>query len=190
MKIHYVVNYFMSVKAHFKHLKHDHTIKPKTISLKSLDNRRDLLVMKAIGKHSNPKGLILANLIHNPDSWPGDWLEQEGELIYKAHQKRLQSLTYVFKEDLKKLASPLDKNIEVTDGKLPVLIKEYIRSNVTLETVTILCDICQCYRYWNKRLTDDPIWSEHSLRILKYRPFLKYDKEKFRNIVVEHFRKA
>ena len=40
---------------------------------------------------------------------------------------------------------------------------------------------------WNKKLQYDPIWDEIKLRVEKYTPFIKYDKDKTKKICLDYF---
>ena len=187
MKVYDVANLYQSLKLHFTKPKHDHIAKPLRLNRVAVGKRKDLPFLQKLARHNDPHGLILANILHNPNTWPLDLIQPDAERVYLEHQRRLQSLTYTFTSELGKLRTPFDDNIKVSDGTLPPLFQEYIRGSISLETLTILCDLCQCYRYWDKRLKNDPLWEAHSLRIIKYRPFLPYDKEKFRGLLVDAF---
>lgn len=187
MKVFDTANIYQSLKMHFTKPKHNFLTKPYVLKKEAVGKRKDLPFLQKLAKHNDPQGLILANLLHNPNVWPLDLIQSDAERVYLEHQRRLQSLTYTFRSELDKLRPPFDDNIKVSDGTLPPLFQEYIRGSISLETLTILCDLCQCYRYWDKRLKNDPLWEAHSLRIIKYRPFLPYDKEKFRKLLVEAF---
>ncbi len=175
---------FLSTKYHFNSMKHDYFKTPYVHSIQDIGRRKDIVYFKKIGRHKDPAGLILSNILKNPTCWSRDLTGSEANEVYLDHQRRIQSLSYTFKSDIAKLKQPFDNNIKIAKDELPPLIREYIRTNITLETLTILCDLCKCYSYWNKRLINDPLWNEYSLRILKYRPFLQYDKDKFREILI------
>jgi hypothetical protein len=99
----------------------------------------------------------------------------------------MQSLTYLFKEEIGRMDSDLDSNFACSDGKHPPLLKLYLSKKVSLETVVILDMVLGFIGLWDRRLKADPIWNEISRRIKKYKPFLTIDLPKFKAIVKERF---
>jgi hypothetical protein len=47
--------------------------------------------------------------------------------------------------------------------------------------------LTRCLPYWDKQYKDDFVWQDVGLKIRKYTPFVKYDKERIKKIVVDHF---
>ena len=43
-------------------------------------------------------------------------------------------------------------------------------------------------KYFNKNLKDEPIWEEIELKIKKYTPFIQYNEEKLKKIVLDYFK--
>ena len=111
-----------------------------------------------------------------------------GEENYKKWQKRNQSLTYSFEQDIIHLfnstQSPNDMLI-VENGEYPLLLKEMFHGNISIETICILNDIMNFLPMWSKKITDDIIWPTHKRKMEKYTPFIIYDKNKFINILKE-----
>ena len=111
---------------------------------------------------------------------------REGEGRYTAWKKRNQSLTYIFKEEAEKLFN--DSNFDsmfIMDGTThPQMLKEYLRDNVSIETMVILNKILGYQNQWDKKLSD-PVWETVSLRIKKYTPFLNIDVFRYKKILKE-----
>ena len=94
---------------------------------------------------------------------------------------------YLFKEELSKLNSDFDSNFKVMDQTHPYVIKLFIREEISLETLVILVDLVKCSAYWSKRFEYDPTVEDVLNKIMKYRPFIQYDREKVKNIVLDKF---
>jgi hypothetical protein len=121
-------------------------------------------------------------------NWIGDISGIEGEENYKRWQKRNQSLTYRFEQDIIGLLTATQSPNEmlvVEDGQYPLLLKEMTQGNISIETVCILNDIMNFLPMWSKKITDDVIWPTYKRKIEKYTPFIVYDKEKFKAILKE-----
>jgi hypothetical protein len=137
------------------------------------------------------KSFYIANFLETNVNWVGDISGIEGEENYKKWQKRNQSLTYRFEQDIIGLLNATQSPNEmlmVIDGQYPVLLKEMTYGNISIETVCILNDIMNFLPMWDKKISDDVIWPTYKRKIEKYTPFILYDKEKFKEILKESLR--
>jgi hypothetical protein len=157
-------------------------------SVASFEKRKDRFFFEKLAKHRDPHGLMVANFIDNPKTWIKDIAYSEAaSKTYEAWVKRLQSLTYLIVEDAKKLDPDFNSNFKVEDDEHPNILRLYLGGQITLETLVVLCDILGCASYWEKKMEGDPIWEETSLKINKYRPFVKYNAEKIKKLLYEYF---
>jgi hypothetical protein len=141
-----------------------------------------------VAKHPDPRNYILSNLVENPKLWIKEIaFSPSSEEVYKDWAKRQQSLMYIFKEELSKLNENFDSNFKAEDRTHPYILKLYIRKEISLETLVILVDLVRCASYWSKRFEYDPTIQDVLNKIMKYRPFLTYDREKVKNIVLDKF---
>jgi len=181
---------YVALKNHFtkpSYNYHKYNGKSK-LSFESFDTRKDKLYFMKVAKHSNPRNYILSNLVENPKIWIKEIaFSLSAEEVYTNWSKRQQSLMYLFKEELSKLKDDFDSNIKAEDQTHPYVIKLYIRKEISLETLVILVDLVRCASYWSRKFVYDPTIDEILIKIKKYRPFLEYDKEKARKIVLDKF---
>jgi hypothetical protein len=158
------------------------------LNIKSFESRNDKLFFMKVAKHSDPKNLILANLLEDSKLWIKDIAYNENaSKVYLDWAKRQQSLMYLFKEDLSKLNEDFDSNFKVEDHTHPYVIKLFLRKEINLETLVLLVDLVKCSAYWTKRFEYDPTIEDVLNKIMKYRPFIQYDREKVKNIVLDKF---
>ena len=137
------------------------------------------------------KSFYIANFLETNVNWVGDISGIEGEENYKKWQKRNQSLTYRFEQDIIGLLNATQSPPEmlvVEDGQYPLLLKEMTYGNISIETVCILNDIMNFLPMWDKKISDDVIWPTYKRKIEKYTPFIVYDKNKFKEILKESLR--
>lgn len=182
---------YLSLKNHFTKEKYDyHKYAGKTrATLKSFYNRRDRYFFEKLSRQKNDKEIenfFVSNFISctDPQSlWIGDIIKN-GENVYSDWQKRVQSLSYFFKQEVEDLFSEnsFDEVFKVEGNKHPILLKEYLQQNVSLETLVILDRIVLYKRDFDKKIKD-PIWQLVSLKMLKYSPFLNMDIFKYRKIL-------
>ena len=133
------------------------------------------------------KDFYVANFIQGKGDWVGDLL-QDGDENYTKWQKTQQSLTYTFENDiivlLDKVENPNDLLV-VRNNEFPKLMQYTTQGDITLETLIILDDLMNFFPMWEKEIYDDIVWPNFKTKCVKYKPFLHYDKEKFKQILKE-----
>ena len=133
------------------------------------------------------KDFYVANFIQGKGDWVGDLL-QDGDENYTKWQKTQQSLTYTFENDiivlLDNVKNPNDLLV-VRNNEFPKLMQYTTQGDITLETLIILNDLMNFFPMWEKEIYDDIVWPNFKTKCVKYKPFLHYDKEKFKQILKE-----
>lgn len=153
-------------------------------------NRKDKYIFYAISRKYNlqeAKDFFVANLFEKSKVWIGELNTQEGNDVYKKWQRRQQSLTYVFTNDIIHLFDKVEKPndiLTVKDGQEPILLKEVYYGNVCPETLIILNHYLKFLDMWTSKIEDDVIFSEYSFKCKKYEPFVYFDKQKFKEILI------
>ena len=67
----------------------------------------------------------------------------------------------------------------VSKGQHPYIIKAFLRKTISLETLVILEKIRPYLDTFDSEIQDKIMWPDISRLIRKYKPFLKFDKERF-----------
>ena len=121
----------------------------------------------------------------DPESmWIGEMIK-EGEGRYQDWQKKLQSLSYMFKEDCEKLFTDnkIDDVFDCSKGH-PIVLKKFLGGNISLETLVIYDRILGYSKNFDKKL-QDPVWETVSRRVRKYSPFINIDVFRYKKILKE-----
>ena len=180
----------IAIKRHFTSEKYDvvkYNWKVRLTS-DSFNKRKDKFLFEKLARHEEPRNFLLANFIANEKNWAHNVVYNEAsQKIYDDWRKKIQSLTYTIQNDLSKLDEDFDKNFKVIDNQHPKLLKLYLGKDITFETLVVLVDLVGCLSMWDKKLADDPVWQNMSLKLRKYVPFIHYDKDKIRKIVLDKF---
>ena len=115
--------------------------------------------------------------------WIGD-LMKSGDSNYTEWKKRVQSLSYIFKEEVESHISSnnFDTMFFIKGGRHPQLLKEHLQGHLSLETMLILDRILGYKNNFDKKL-DDPVWKVTSTRMKKYSPFLNIDVFTYKKIL-------
>jgi hypothetical protein len=181
---------YVALKNHFTRPTYDYfkyNGKSK-LNTASFESRNDKLFFMKLAKHPDPRNLILSNLIENDKLWIRDIAYNESaNRVYLEWQKRQQSLMYTFSQELSKLANDFDSNFIGEDSSHPYVLKLFLRKQISLETLVMLVDLVRCSKTWSKKHQYDPVVEETLTKVMKYRPFLSFDREKVKKIVIDHF---
>jgi len=137
-------------------------------------------------KDKEVEEFFVSNFIYSTDPgtlWIGEMIK-EGEGRYMEWKKKMQSLSYIFKEEVDSLFNDndFDAMFSLEGSSHPQILKEYLRGNASLETLVICDRILEFRKDWDKKLKD-PVWETVSLKMKKYSPFLNIDVPRYKNIL-------
>jgi hypothetical protein len=182
---------YLALKSHFSSKTYDYFKYNGAIRAKreSYETRKDRYFFQKLAKQKDLVNYLVALFVYGQkDYWVGDMVRnEESEALYGKWQKVNQSITYTFSEDLDNLDEDFASNFVVVDGQHPKLLKSLFQNQIHIETFIILNDIVRFSGKWNKNITETYIWPEVRLKCKKYQPFLTYDKEKCKQILVDRF---
>jgi T4 gene Gp59 loader of gp41 DNA helicase/T4 gene Gp59 loader of gp41 DNA helicase C-term len=177
---------FLAIKMHFTQPSYDffkYNGKVRT-DHRAFERRRDKYQFFKLSKHRDPLGYLVANFAAgNSGKWIGDFLTDSSERVYDEWLARQQSITYRFKSDLVQFQDDFREIFRVSHGQHPQLLTSFKRGDVTIETLTILNNLLTFFPTWDKKIEDTILWPSIRDRCLKYAPFIKYDKQKLKQIV-------
>lgn len=182
--------YYLAIKRHFTSESYDFFKYNGKVNANptSFETRKDKFFFYTLSKKEDGRGMILANVINDPNIWIGEIESDKCREIYQDWNKRKQMLSYAFKEELNELDDDFNSNIIVTDGQHPKLLKEFTRRRIGVETVIIIDELANCFRYWDKHITDTIVYPSTKTFCRKMRPFIKYDIEKMRKVVIDRYK--
>ena len=132
--------------------------------------------------------LLIGNILHLAPNkiYVHMLLRPEARNVMLEYAKRIQSLSYTFSNDLDTLLDSVDKpdNIfKIVNGKNPPILNKFYNKEISKETFIILNNYFDFFPYFTKNLNDDFSWDYHRKSCLKYKPFIQYDREKFKSII-------
>ena len=183
---------YLALKNHFTKNSYDYfTYNKKTrASLQSFYKRKDRFFFEKMSRQRDEKeveNFFVANFVscNDPETlWIGE-IMREGDERFQSWQKKVQSLSYIFKEESQSLfeENKFDDVFNCSKGH-PPLLKKFLSGNISLETLVIYDRIFLFGNKFDKKL-QDPVWETVSRRIKKYSPFLHIDVLRFRKILKE-----
>ena len=183
---------YLSLKNHFTKDHYDYIkYRGKTRAThQAFYKRKDRFWFEKFARSKNDKEVeefFVSNFIYSTDPatmWIGEMIK-EGEGRYTEWKKKVQSLSYIFKEDVENVFEKerVDDAFDCSKGHPPIL-KSYLGGDTSLETM-VICDIIFGYgKDFDKRL-NDPVWETVSRKIKKYKPFLNINVPRYKKILKE-----
>lgn len=183
---------YLSLKNHFTKDSYDYFkyCGKSRATVQTFYKRKDRFWFEKISRQKSDQEVLdffVANFVSCPDPetlWIGEMVK-EGEDRYKKWQKKVQSLSYIFKEETQSLfeENKFDEVFKCSRGH-PLLLKKFLSGKISLETLVIYDKIFLYGNDFDKKL-QDPVWKVVSRRIKKYSPFLHIDVFKYRKILKE-----
>jgi hypothetical protein len=181
---------YLALKNHFSKPTYDYFKYNGKIKLNaaSFDRRKDKLFFQKLAKHPDVHNFLIANLSENEKAWIKELAySEEAEKTYKAWLKRQQSLTYVFKQELGNLDTRFNENLICKNNEHPFLLQLYLGKQISLDTLCLLLEISGAKKHWDSKMQYDLVWDTTRIKVEKYTPFITYDKDKIKNIVLDYF---
>ena len=183
---------YLSLKNHFTKDHYDyHKYRGKTrATVQAFYKRKDRFWFEKFARQKNDKEVeefFVSNFIYSTDPatmWIGEMIK-EGDGRYTEWKKKVQSLSYIFKEEAESVFEDqkVDDAFDCSKGHPPIL-KSYLGGDTSLETM-VICDIIFGYgKDFDKRL-NDPVWETVSRKIKKYKPFLNINVPRYKKILKE-----
>ncbi len=183
---------YLSLKNHFTKDSYDYFkyCGKSRASLQSFYKRKDRMWFEKVSRQKTDQEVVdffVSNFVscNDPETlWIGEMI-RDGDDRYKNWQKKIQSLSYIFKEESESLfgENKFEEVFDCSKGHPPVL-KKFLSGKISLETLVIYDRIFLFGNTFDKKLKD-PVWETVSRRIKKYNPFLNIDVFRFRKILKE-----
>lgn len=190
---------YLSVRNHFTRDSYDFfKFGGKTkVSSGAFDRRKDRYIFDKISKNFRDDEvplLFVSNFVAKEKFWIGSVLSEESRNIYTTWKKRIQSLSYGFKNDIELIAQEInDREIDfnsvfkIQDGQHPIILRLALANLISLESFLILNKILDFFPQFNRQIEETIIWPDFYKKCVKYEPFVKVDTTQFKFILKNHF---
>jgi len=188
--------YYLALKLHFNNDKYNVFENKGNIkySYENFNSRNDRHIFEKLArKFDTDKELIqflVANFAYGHDNMI--FAIEEANEYYLEWQKRKQSITRIFKDDLntielesQKHALSLDQIINFTLNEYPSIIKLYLGKKIAIESVSILNDLLDFIPKWKQNQSGMLILESDIRKIEKIKGFVKYEQERIKPIFNE-----
>lgn len=185
--------YYLAIKLHFTTDKFNVFENRGNVkgTREAFNARNDRYIFEKLAlKHSDDKQIIqffVSNFAYGNDT--AIYAGQEAEDNFLQWNKRKQSITKIFVDDLATLLTYVEVNrlkhsaiFNFTQDEYPIALKMFIGSKITIETLNIIDGCNNIIDEWNQNVSVKYIWDNEIRRIKKLTGFVKYDKIKINKI--------
>lgn len=179
---------FTALRLHFSKGKYDYFRMHGKIRItkEGFNRRSDRTFFEMISREYNAEQLrdfFIANLLEDK-YYIKEFFYDNADTFYTDYTRRRQSLSYIYTNELERVFSKgLKESFTVSHTTYPRIVLLFLRREVSIETMVILDDFLGFTTKFDKYYDNDIIWSKISTKINRYRPFLKYDKDKMKDIL-------
>ena len=185
---------YLAIKLHFTSKNqsydfHKH-LGRTTARLATFTKRRDRYFFHKLSKSYNDKSIVdyfLSNFVSNTNLWVGDIIGHSGDENYKEWSKRIEALHYYYEQDIDYLLERMTANdmqfddiFTSKDGQHPPIVKMILSKKIGVETFVILEDILSFAKRLDKEISETVLWPKLHNRMVRYRPFLKFNVTKYK----------
>ena len=185
-----VYKIYLAIKLHFtsKNQSYDfHKHNGRTTArLETFTKRRDRYFFHKLSKSYNDKSIVdyfLSNFVSNTNIWVGDIIGKTGDDNYKQWSKKLEALHYYYEQDIDYILGrdiKFDDLFLVKKGQHPPILKMFLSKRINFETFLILDEILSFSKQLNKNINEKVLWPKLYDRMIRYKPFIKYNVTKYK----------
>ena len=182
---------YLSLKQHFNRNEYDYfkfngRVRASESSFEKRKDKYHFIRLSKIYKEDDLTKFLVSNFVKTKNMWVGNITSPEGRQNYIAWKAKIQSLPYVFENEVESLFDENEKfNIifDVEDGQHPPVLRHVFGEEVSLETFIILDSILHFIPAFNEKIQETVIWPDLYSMCLKYAPFLNVNKQKYVDIL-------
>ena len=178
---------YCAMKAHFGKSDYDFvTYKGKTrIRRESFYERKDRsFFVKLSRKYETEdqiKNYFVANFIKDKKGYIANFNDEN----YESWKLKRKNFFEIFEVEMKPLVESFENLYVVENRQHPKLMREFLGSRVSLETMIILDELVNYGPDWNRALEDDIVWNNLDNLMDNYERFLTIDQERYKIILLK-----
>ena len=193
MNVFEVYKIYLAIKLHFtsKNQSYDyHRHAGKTTArLVTFTKRRDRYFFHKLSRTYSDTDIVnyfISNFVSNTNLWIGDIIGRAGDENYKVWSRKIEALHYYYEQDIEYILSMITKKLSFDDiftskeGQHPPILKFVLSKKINFETLLILDDILKFSKRLNKTISEKVLWPKLYDRMIRYKPFLKYNMTKYK----------
>lgn len=182
--------YSMAISLHFNSDYDAFKYNFKTrVTEKSYWGRSDKYQLTKIGSRFKRKNDIIKYFACHQvagNKWVGDMIRSED--TYTEFLKRTESLSYLIKNELEEISDINFNDLLVVTNGYPKIIDSHLEGTVSLETLCVINGITGFIEDANSKISETILWPDIYKKVVKFTPFVDFDKIKIKKIILNVFK--
>ena len=190
---------YLAVKLHFTTDSYDyHKYEGKVnCKLETFTKRNDRYFFHKLSTRYNQNdilGFFVSNFLFDSNKWVKSLTGQDGNDVFTDWKKRNESFEYYFRNDCILIANDFDdkrlsfdNGFNVFGGQHPRFFQLVLSKKISYESAVVFNQILSYSKSWDKQITEQVVWPQHSKKLAKYEQFVKYNKTAIKLIMKEVF---
>lgn len=173
---------YCAMKAHFSRKDYDffkYGGKTK-VSRDSFWKRKDRFFFVKLSKKYKTEIEIRNYLVSNFIKDKSGYIANFSEENYNSWLLRRSGFFEQFVIEMKPFIKEFEPLFEVKNSSHPKLLKEFLGSRVSLETMLVLDELVSFSKKWDQQLEDDIVWVDLKKLMKNYKGFLTINKNRYR----------
>ena len=173
---------YCAMKAHFSKTDYDfikYGGKTK-VSRDSFYKRKDRHFFVKLSKKYKTKTEIMHYYVSNFIKDKRGYIANFSDENYKSWLLKRDGFFEQFTIEMQPYIKNFEPLFQVKDNNHPKLLKEFLGSRLSLETMIILDDLVEYGKKWDKQLEGDIVWIDLKKLMKNYKGFLTINKNKYR----------
>ena len=173
---------YCAMKAHFSRKDYDffkYGGKTK-VSRDSFWKRKDRFFFVKLSKKYKTEIEIRNYLVSNFIKDKSGYIANFSEENYNSWLLRRSGFFEQFVIEMKPFIKEFEPLFEVKGSSHPKLLKEFLGSRVSLETMLVLDELVSFSKKWDQQLEDDIVWVDLKKLMKNYKGFLTINKNRYR----------
>ena len=175
--------------------------KSKSASVNAFEKRKDVFFFRKMERRYSDEELtdyFVANFVENTTGrWIGELASLHAEKVYDKWKKKIDSFSYMFREDMIKIKDYAPTNFLSTNvsdmwqvdelNSHPEVLRMYLGGHLNIESMVAANRVLGYIKIWDNTIAEDFIWPDVAKRLKKYDGFLKLDGKVIKSIMKEVF---
>jgi hypothetical protein len=191
---------YVSIKQHFNSNVNYNYVKyngkGRHVNVDAYNKRKDRVYFEAIGakKKNDLLQFLVANFVVGDGRYIAEMYNQESENVYYGWLKVIESLSYLFEQDIKEIKKFLeDRNLrfddlfKVNDGEHPVIFRFVEQKMIKVETYIIMDSVLNFSAGFKRNIEDEYIYPEKQYKLDRYSEFMNFDVSKYERMMKKVF---
>jgi hypothetical protein len=182
---------YLSLKQHFNKTEYDFfkfkgKVRASESSFEKRKDRHHFIRLSKIYKEEELTKFLVSNFVKTSDLWVGNITSPEGRENYIAWKAKIQSLPYVFQNEIGEIfddTNEFNELFECVDGQHPPVLRSVFGGDLSIESFIIMDSILRFSSTFNEKIEESVMWPNLYSMCLKYAPFLIVNKQKYVDIL-------